>query len=80
MTGRVSAEVVCRRLEVERQASTCPDCGRRPATVATTGLCVVCHRRALTEAHHQILEEIDAERALRSSRQALCRARAEVGT
>lgn len=77
VSGKVSADVICRRMEIERDAATCPDCGRRPATVSRTGLCLICHNKRLAEAHLDVLEEIDSRRALWSSRQALCRARRE---
>ena len=78
MTGKVDQELLARRVEVERHASMCPDCGRRPAQVAKSGLCRICHSQRLSEAHLEQLDELDSRRALWSSRQALHRARVEV--
>ena len=75
VTGRVSAEVVAERMRLDRERSLCPVCGRRPVRNSRSGFCLVCHKRALAEAHFELVEELDAQRALWASRQALCRAR-----
>ncbi len=75
VSGRVSAEAIAERMTLMRDAALCPVCARRPAEVASSGYCVCCHKRLLSEAHLAELEKLDAQRALWSSRQALCRAR-----
>lgn len=73
--GRVDAAAMARRMQLDADASLCPSCARRPATVTTTGLCDVCHLDRLTRAHLDEVEKLDAQRALDASRQTLCRAR-----
>lgn len=72
--GRVSAEVVRRRMDLEAEAALCPTCARR-SVEGRTGECRVCHLRRLTEAHCDALEAISCQQALWTSRQALKRAR-----
>ena len=80
VSGRVSDELLARRMQADHDAETCPTCGRRPIRVRTTGRCLVCHREALAAAHLEALEEQDAERAMWSTRQALTRERHRVAT
>lgn len=75
VSGRVDDELLARRMALRQDAETCPCCGRRPIEVRTTGFCTVCHKDRLTAAHLDEVEKLDAQRALWSSRQALCRAR-----
>lgn len=74
-SGEVDAEAVVRRMEIARDAELCPCCGKRPATVRSTGWCTVCHKRNLTEAHLEEIDEIEAQRALWAARQKVKRAR-----
>jgi hypothetical protein len=80
VSGRVDAELLARRMALVQAAETCPCCGRRPIEVHTTGFCLVCHKDRLSSAHLDEVEKLDAQRALWSSRQALCRARKAAGT
>lgn len=75
VSGKVDAEVLAQRMALQQDAALCPCCGHRPAEVHSTGFCLKCHRDRLTAAHLQELEKLDSQRALWSSRQALCRAR-----
>lgn len=75
ISGVVSDEAIARRMSIDDEADLCPVCCRRPQEVRSTGLCTLCHMRRLAEAHLQELEQLDGQRALWSSRQALCRAR-----
>lgn len=75
VSGRVDAELLAQRMALRQDAETCPACGRRPIEVRATGFCTVCHKDRLTAAHLDEVEKLDAQRALWSSRQALCRAR-----
>lgn len=63
------------RMRLDREAELCPSCAARPIAVPTTGLCGVCHTRALTQAHRDQLLLLEAKRALWTSRQQLKRAR-----
>jgi len=74
-SGRVDAALMLARVTLDREAPLCPSCGRRPQRVDSTGLCLVCHREALVAKHLEALEELDALRAMWSTRQALKRER-----
>lgn len=74
-SGHIPAEVLAQRTALREEAGMCPCCGRNPATVRATGFCRSCHLDRMTSAHLDILEEHDAQRALWTSRQALCRTR-----
>ena len=80
VSGRVDAGAVAERMRTRANGDLCPSCGRRPVEVASPGFCNVCHMELLTAAHLAELEKIDAQRALWSSRQALCRARRTAGS
>jgi hypothetical protein len=75
VSGRVDAEVLARRMALVQDEELCPCCGHRPAEVRSSGFCVRCHKERLSAAHLAELEKLDAQKALWSSRQALCRAR-----
>ena len=75
VSGRVDGELIAARIALTEEAETCPCCGRRPVEVRSTGFCLVCHRDRLIAAHLDEVEKLDSQRALWSSRQALCRAR-----
>lgn len=75
VSGRIDAEVLAQRMALDQDAEICPACGHRPARVKSTGWCLVCHRRKLAEAHFELLEELDMQRAMNTGKQALCRAR-----
>jgi len=56
----------------------CPACGAR--LVATpSGLCGVCHKQALAEAHRESLAELTAHRDYNVAKQDLSRARKKAG-
>ena len=73
--GRVDPEVLASRMKRDADAELCPLCVARPIRVAATGLCRVCHLRALAEAHREAIEELEAQRELWTARQQLKRAR-----
>jgi len=75
VSGRVDAEILARRMAITPDAPLCPCCGYREAEVPSSGWCLPCHMRRLSEAHLQALEDIDSQRALWVSRQTLLRAR-----
>lgn len=50
-------------------ADLCPACTARPVAPGPTGLCRVCHRRALTDAINEEREYRDANRAYDTARQ-----------
>lgn len=61
-----------RALEIamgDRQRPVCPACGARPQERKTTGLCEVCHLRALAQAHREDQARRDAQRELWRARQ-----------
>jgi RNA polymerase subunit RPABC4/transcription elongation factor Spt4 len=62
-------------MRLDRERSLCPVCGQRPVRSARSGFCLVCHRRALTEKHLELLQELDAKRACDAGKQILHRAR-----
>jgi hypothetical protein len=51
------------------RAPLCPACVSRPVTRARTGLCEVCHRHALAEAHRHASAQADAQRAYWTAKQ-----------
>jgi hypothetical protein len=77
--GRVDAEVLARRMQLDADAELCPLCLARPIRVAVTGLCRVCHLRELAEHHREAIDELEAQRDLWAARQQLKRARDRAG-
>jgi hypothetical protein len=75
VSGRVSASVIAQRMKLDADAELCPACGRRPARVRVTGLCLCCHKALLTEKHHEVLDEIASNREQNRVKQAAKRAR-----
>ena len=75
VSGAVDAEVLAERMRLDRERALCPVCGVRPQRRERSGWCLVCWRRALAEKHLELLEEIDAKRAMDAGKQALHRAR-----
>ena len=75
VSGRVSAETIAERMRLDHERQLCPICCRRPVRAASSGFCLVCHRRELAEKHLELLEELDARRAMDAGKQALHRAR-----
>ena len=73
------AELVAQRMKVNQDAPLCPRCAARTIRVESTGLCVVCHRQVLAEAHREVLAEISSQQALWAARQDLQRARRRLG-
>lgn len=63
-------EARIREIALGSEKPDCPACGVRPQTRETTGLCEVCHLRALAQAHR------DSE-AVREAKRELWRARQE---
>ena len=78
VSGTVDAGLIARRMQTDREAQLCPWCGRRPVRLPRAGTCLVCHREHLTAAHLEALEELSAQRAMWSTRQALKRERDRV--
>ena len=74
-SGRVDAQLLADRMAAAAEAEICPCCGHRPVRVRSSGYCVPCHRETLIAHHVELLDEIDAQRALWVSRQNLKRAR-----
>jgi hypothetical protein len=66
---------VTRRLVEIATAPLCPACARRPALHRKTGLCEVCHLRALTAGHELEIAKIEAQRELWAARSKLYRLR-----
>jgi hypothetical protein len=66
---------VARRLVEIAMAPLCPACAKYPATHRKTGLCEVCHWKALTTEHELEIEKIEAQRALWAARSKLYRLR-----
>ncbi len=73
--GRVDAEALAERMRLDHERLLCPVCGQRPVRTARSGFCLVCHRRLLAEKHLELLQELDAKRAMDAGKQSLCRAR-----
>lgn len=63
------------RLRDRAPGLLCPVCGRRLAVDKLGGVCAVCHKQALTQAHLDKLAEVEAQRALWRARQNLTRER-----
>lgn len=59
----------------DRKRPTCPACSARPQDHASTGLCGVCHMRALAQAHRENHIVDDAKRELWRAKQEASRAR-----
>lgn len=72
--------LIAERMRIDEQAELCPSCGRRPQRVSTTGLCAVCHKQRLADAHRETVAELEAQRGLWMERQRLHRARQEPET
>lgn len=75
VSGTVDAALIAERMRIDAEAILCPSCGRRPQRVIRTGLCRPCHLAELQRHHLEAIDEIDAKRALLTSRKALERAR-----
>jgi hypothetical protein len=75
LSGTVSAEVLAERVRLDHERELCPNCGKRRVRVKKAGWCLVCWRQKLAEAHFELLEELDAQRAMNVGKQALHRAR-----
>jgi hypothetical protein len=69
------ATLIAERMRIDAEAILCPSCGRRPQRVIRTGLCRPCHLAELQRHHLEAIDELDARRALLTSRKALERAR-----
>lgn len=59
----------------DRTRPVCPSCGARPQERKSTGLCEVCHLRALAQAHRDDEAKRDAQRELWRARQEASRLR-----
>ncbi len=57
----------------------CPTCGKRLVAIATTGLCGVCHKGVLIEAHNERLSELEQQREINRLKKAEQRIRDELG-
>lgn len=59
----------------DNERPVCPACGARPQERKSTGLCEVCHLRALAQAHRDDEAKRDAQRELWRARQEASRTR-----
>lgn len=75
LDGISDAERALRRVLLDLSGELCPSCTYRPAEVASTGLCNVCHDRRLAAAHRQEVVTVSARRELVTARQQKHRAR-----
>lgn len=75
VSGRLAADALLSRMELQHTGDVCPCCGRHPVQVRSTGWCRVCHLRAQAEASRELLEELEAQRETWRERQRLKRAR-----
>ena len=73
--GTVDATLIAERMRIDAEGSLCPSCGRRPQRVSRSGKCRICHLEDLRAHHLECIDELDAQRALLTSRKALERAR-----
>lgn len=64
LTGTELGQVALDRIKRNDPGLLCPVCGKRLIGVARTGLCGVCHKLALTEAHKAKVAEAEAQREL----------------
>jgi hypothetical protein len=75
----VLSPTAIRRVQTNDPASLCPMCGRRLVAIVKTGLCGVCHKAVLLEAHYQTLAELDTQREINRVKQRVRRTRKELG-
>lgn len=68
-------EVIRRR----NSSALCPRCVKRLVAVSATGLCGVCHKQALVDAHNERLSELEAQREINRIKKAEQRIRDELG-
>jgi len=66
---------VAQRLVEIAMAPLCPACAKYPATHRKTGLCEVCHWRALIAEHELEIAKVEAQRKLWAARSKLYRLR-----
>lgn len=74
-TNLTELESRVREIALGSEKPTCPACGARPQTRETTGLCEVCHLRALAQAHRDDKATREAKRELWRARQESSRAK-----
>lgn len=74
-TDPANLESRIREIALGSQKPTCPSCGVRPQDRPTTGLCEVCHLRALAQAHRDDQATREAKRELWRARQESSRSR-----
>ena len=79
VSGAVDATVLAERMRLDAEAELCPCCGIRPVRVPSTGMCRACHLSRLADLHREALAECAAQQELWRERQALHRAREQVG-
>jgi len=77
---RETAALVLARRRLDEEAALCPACGRRAASIRSTGLCLVCHRHRLADNLRELAAEREATRDHWQAKQALKRARDRAGT
>jgi len=63
-------ELLAERMRIDEEAELCPNCGRRPVRVRTSGFCKSCHCRRLAELHREATDDEVAARAMWAARQA----------
>lgn len=74
-TNPAELESRVREIALGSDKPICPSCGVRPQVRPTTGLCEVCHLRALAQAHRDDQATRDAQRELWRARQESSRSR-----
>lgn len=77
-SGRYTYAELLERTAVDPAAELCPECACRPVAVASTGLCLVCHRHRLQLAHERTLAELEAQRGVNQAKTQLRRLRDEI--
>lgn len=75
---RVVADAIERTKPIEDRTPLCPACSKRPVR-KTIGLCDVCYREGMADAHDEEFAKLNAQRRLWTSRQRLKRLRRELG-
>ena len=73
--GDCGSPRITRRLVEIAMAPLCPACARHPAMHRKTGLCEVCHWKALTADHELEIAKLEEQRALWAARSKLYRLR-----
>lgn len=65
VSGRIKSSVIDARIQLESAPGVvelCPHCSQRPVTNSRSGLCRVCHRRALIQALQDELADLEVKK------------------